>query len=165
MCLCRGRDGCCVFFLNCEAWSYRCLCMGSMTVSSCRCCMSVSCVQPVAVLNAAFCMTFSLLMLVEEERTDHMEEAYSRAGLMTAFYWSPSIWSPLSSSTNNNKLQVIENAALRTATGCKHTKHLHDETLTFPIHEYLQLHASQYRYIPYHTEEAYSRAGLITDLY
>ena len=40
--------------------------MGSVTVSSCICCMYVSCVHPVAVLNAAFCMTFSLLMLVED---------------------------------------------------------------------------------------------------
>ena len=31
--------------------------MGSVSVSSCRCCMFVSCVHPVAVLNAAFCMT------------------------------------------------------------------------------------------------------------
>ena len=37
----------------------------------------VSCVHPVAVLNAAFCMTCSLLMLVEDARGDHMEEAYS----------------------------------------------------------------------------------------
>ena len=36
--------------------------MGSVSVSSCRCCMFVSCVHPVAVLNAAFCMTCSLLM-------------------------------------------------------------------------------------------------------
>ena len=50
---------------------------------SCRC-MFVSCVHPVAVLNAAFCMTCSLLMLVEDARGDHMEEAYSRAGLITA---------------------------------------------------------------------------------
>ena len=42
------------------------------------------CVHAVAVLNAAFCMTCSLLMLVEDARCDHMEEAYSRAGLMTA---------------------------------------------------------------------------------
>ena len=42
--------------------------MGSMSVSSCRCCMFVSCVHPVAVLNAAFCMTCSLLMLVEDGR-------------------------------------------------------------------------------------------------
>ena len=38
--------------------------MGSVSVSSCRCCMFVSCVHPVTVLNAAFCMTCSLLMLV-----------------------------------------------------------------------------------------------------
>ena len=48
-----------------------------------RCCMFVSCVHPVAVLNAALCMTCSLLMLVEDVRGDHMEETYSRAGLMT----------------------------------------------------------------------------------
>ena len=38
--------------------------MGSVSVSSCRWCMFVSCVHHVAVLNAAFCMTCSLLMLV-----------------------------------------------------------------------------------------------------
>ena len=31
--------------------------MRSVSVSSCICCMCVSCVQPVAVLNAVFCMT------------------------------------------------------------------------------------------------------------
>ena len=59
--------------------------MGSLSVLLCRCCMFASCVHPVAVLNAAFCMTCSLLMLVEDARGNHMEEAYSRAGLMTAF--------------------------------------------------------------------------------
>ena len=58
--------------------------MWSVCVSSCRCCMLVSYVHPVAVLNAAFCMTCSLLMLVEDARGDHMEEANSRAGLITA---------------------------------------------------------------------------------
>ena len=53
-----------------------------MSVSSCICCTFVSCVHPGAVLNAAFCMTCSLLMLVEDARGDHMEEAYSRAGIM-----------------------------------------------------------------------------------
>ena len=62
-----------VFCLYCDAWSCRCSCMGSMSVSSCRCCMFVTCVHHVAVL-----------MLVEDARSDHMEEAYSRAGLMTA---------------------------------------------------------------------------------
>ena len=58
--------------------------MGSVSVSSCRYCMFVSYVHPVAVLNAEICMTCSLLMLVEDARGDHMEEAYSRAGLITA---------------------------------------------------------------------------------
>ena len=58
--------------------------MGNMIVSSCKCCMIVSCGHPVAVLNAALCMTCSLLMLVEDARGDHMKEALSRAGLMTA---------------------------------------------------------------------------------
>ena len=53
--------------------------MGIMIVLS-----SICCVNPVAVLNAAFCMTCSLLMLVEEARGDHIEEAYSRAGLIAA---------------------------------------------------------------------------------
>ena len=56
---------------------------GSMSVSSCRCCKFVSCVHPVAVLNAAFCMTCSLLMLVEDASGGYMENAYSRAGLIT----------------------------------------------------------------------------------
>ena len=83
VCLCRGCDGCCVFCLYCETWSCRCSCMESVSVSLCRCCMFVSCVHPVAVLNAAFCMTCSLLMLVEVAIDDNTEEAYSRAGLMT----------------------------------------------------------------------------------
>ena len=70
-----------VFCLYCDAGSCRCSCIGSMSVSSCRCCMFVSCVYPVAVLNAALC---GLLMQVEDARGDHMGEAYSKAGLMTA---------------------------------------------------------------------------------
>ena len=65
--------------------------MGSVSVSSCRCRMFVSSVHPVAVLNAAFCMTCSLLMMVEEARGDHMEEAYCRAGLITALYVAMSV--------------------------------------------------------------------------
>ena len=73
VCLCKGCDGCCVFCLYCEAWSCRCLCecfvMQMLYVSA-------SGVHPVAVLNDAFCMTCSLLMLVYDQRGDHMEEAY-----------------------------------------------------------------------------------------
>ena len=78
--VCSGCDGCCVFCLYFEAWSCRCSCMGSVSVSQ----MLYVCVHPGAVLNAAFCMTCSLLMLVKDARGDHMEEAYSRAGLITA---------------------------------------------------------------------------------
>ena len=46
--------------------------------------MFVSCVHPIAILNAAFCMTYSLLILVEDAIGDHTEEAYSRAGFITA---------------------------------------------------------------------------------
>ena len=52
-----------------------------------------------------------------------------------------------------NKLKVMQNAALRTATGCTQDtqiQQLHDETLTLPIHEHLQLHASQYKQITQH---------------
>ena len=51
-------------------------------------------------------------------------------------------------STSINELQVMQNATLRTTTGCTQDTnilHLHDETLTLPIHEHLQLHASQYK--------------------
>ena len=65
--------------------------MGSVSISSCRCCMFVSCVHPVEVLNAAFCMTCSLLMLFEDARGDHIEEAYSRSGLITTLYIAMSV--------------------------------------------------------------------------
>ena len=32
VCLCRGCDRYCIFCLNCEAWSYRCSCMESISV-------------------------------------------------------------------------------------------------------------------------------------
>ena len=56
----------------------------NVSVSSCICCMFVSCVHHMAVLYAKFCMTCSVLMLVEDALGDHTEEAYSRAGLITA---------------------------------------------------------------------------------
>ena len=49
------------------------------------------CVHHVAVLNAAFCMNCILLILVDDARGDHMDEAYSRAGLMTALLVSMSV--------------------------------------------------------------------------
>ena len=50
-----------------------------MSVSSCICCMCVACVHHVAVMH-----DLQLLMLVEDAKGHHMEEAYSRAGINTA---------------------------------------------------------------------------------
>ena len=55
--------------------------VGSLSVSTCRCCISVSYVHLVAVRNAAFYMTCCLLMLVKDTRGDNMEEVYSKTGL------------------------------------------------------------------------------------
>ena len=71
-----------------------------------------------------------------------------KAVMRPTLEYSLSIWSPFASSTSINKLQVMHNAALRTATGCtqySNIQHLHDATLILPIHEHLQLHASQYK--------------------
>ena len=71
-----------------------------------------------------------------------------KAVLRPALGYSSSIWSPLASSTRINKLQVMQNAALRTATGCTqdtNIQHLHDGTRTLHMHEHLPLHASHYK--------------------
>ena len=47
----------------------------------------VSCVHPMAVLNAAFCISSRLLILIEDVRGDHLEEAYSRA--VSVFFCLP----------------------------------------------------------------------------
>ena len=60
--------------------------MGSMCVSSCRCCVFVSVVHPVAILNAVFCVICSLLMFVSDAIGDHMVETSSSMGLVMALY-------------------------------------------------------------------------------
>ena len=60
--------------------------------------------------------------------------------------YSSTIWSPITSNTNINKLQTIQNTALRIATGCTadtNIQHLHDETKILPLQQHLKLHASQ----------------------
>ena len=72
----------------------------------------------------------------------------NKAVMRQALEYASSIWSPLASLTSTNKHQVMQNAALRTATGYtqeRNIQHLHDETLILPIPEHLQLHASQYK--------------------
>ena len=59
--------------------------------------------------------------------------------------YASSIWSPTASSTSIKKLQVMQNADLRTCTHHTNIQHLHDETNILPIQKHLQLHASQVR--------------------
>jgi len=52
------------------------------------------------------------------------------------------------SETNLNKLQKIQNSALRIATGCTrdtNVQHLHEETKVLPLEDHLKLHSSQLR--------------------
>ena len=46
--------------------------MGRVRVSSCRCCVFVSVVHPVAILSGVFCVICSLLMFVSDASGDHM---------------------------------------------------------------------------------------------
>ena len=57
-----------------------------MCVSSCRCCVFVSVVHPVAILSVVCYVICSLLMFVSDARGDHMEETYSSIGLVMALY-------------------------------------------------------------------------------
>ena len=62
--------------------------------------------------------------------------------------YTSTIWSPIISNTNMNKLQTIQNSALRTITGCTldtNTHHLHTETKILPIDTHMKLHGSQLR--------------------
>ena len=55
-------------------------------VSSCRCCVLVSVVHPVAILNAVFCVICSLLTVVSDTSADHIMEVYSSMGLIMVLY-------------------------------------------------------------------------------
>ena len=59
--------------------------------------------------------------------------------------YASTVWSSIISDTNTNKLQTIQNTALRIATGCTrdtNINHIHQETLTLPLKNHCQLHAS-----------------------
>ena len=60
--------------------------MGRVCVSSCRCCVFVTVVHPVAILSVVFCVICSLLMFVSDASGDHMMETYSSMGLLMALY-------------------------------------------------------------------------------
>ena len=57
------------------------------------------------------------------------------------------IWSPSASTTGISKLQLIQNSALRIATGSTQMaslQHIHSETLTLPLQQQLKLLCSQF---------------------
>lgn len=56
--------GCCACCLSSKACSLRCVDMGSIFVSLCRCAALVSNVHPVIVCRALFCVVCSLVMFV-----------------------------------------------------------------------------------------------------
>ena len=62
--------------------------------------------------------------------------------------YAGTIWAPITAPTNLNKLQKIQNTALRIATGCTqdtNLTHLHNETKILPLDKHLRLHCSQQR--------------------
>ena len=48
--------------------------------SSCKCCVLVFVVHPVAILSVVFCVICSLLMFVSDASGDHMVKTYSSMG-------------------------------------------------------------------------------------
>ena len=60
--------------------------MKRVWVSSCRCCVFVSVVHPVAILSAVICVICSLLMCVSDASGNHMVETFSSIGLVMALY-------------------------------------------------------------------------------
>ena len=70
----------------CDVCSWRCSFMGRVCVSSCRCCLFVSVVHPVAIVSAVLCVISSLLMFVPDASGDHMVETCSSMGLVMGLY-------------------------------------------------------------------------------
>ena len=65
-----------MFSLIWDACSLRCFGV-VVFFSSCMCCVFMSCVHAVAVLNAAFCIVWCLLKFVEDVRGNHVDYAHS----------------------------------------------------------------------------------------
>ena len=79
-----------------------------------------------------------------DKQKDTLMATY-KAVMRLALESASSIWSPLASSTSINKLQIMQNKALIQDTGCtQHINIQHRNTHT-PIHDHIQLQASQYK--------------------
>ena len=67
--------------------------------------------------------------------------------IRSLFTYATPIWFPNASPSSIQKLQRIQNSALRISTGCVKMSpidHLHAETLTLPVHNHLSLLCSQF---------------------
>ena len=78
--------GCWASCRSCDACSLRCVAMGSIFVSVCRCAVLVSSVHPVTVRSALFCVVCSFVMFVSEAMGDHTVFAYSMIGRVIVLY-------------------------------------------------------------------------------
>jgi len=77
---------------------------------------------------------------------------YKSLNLPTIKY-ANTIWSPVSSDTNIQKLQITQNNALRKIKGCTmdtNIEHLYQENKTLPISCHLKLHSAQLRHPTQH---------------
>ena len=83
---CSGWSGSWMSVWYCFSCSCKCVLMGRTLVSSCRCCVFVSVVLPVAMRNAVFWMVCSLFDCVSVMIGDQMVLAYSRMGRVMALY-------------------------------------------------------------------------------
>ena len=71
------------FLLYCDTWSCSARVWEVCVFRHADVCLCLVCILwQFSMLRS--CMTCSLLMLVEDARGDHMEEAYSRAGVIIA---------------------------------------------------------------------------------
>ena len=67
--------------------------------------------------------------------------------IQSLFTYASPIWFPNASPSAIAKLQLVQNHALRTATGCVRMTsiaHLHAESLVLPVHDHLSLLSSQF---------------------
>ena len=77
--------------------------------------------------------------------------------------YASSIWSPMASLASINKLQVMQNSALRACTGCTHDTniHLHDETYILPIQKHNYMHRkSDKKHNTHHIHSTDTRVGV-----
>ena len=67
--------------------------------------------------------------------------------IQSLFTYASPVWFPNASPSAIAKLQIVQNSALRTATGCvkmASSGHLHAEALVLPVHTHLSLLSSQF---------------------